>query len=422
MFAKDEATGSRRVVTFKLVDRIDNLTPELGIVLAAAEIQVSKNGAAFANALGVSAEIGGGGYSYEFTAADLDTVGNVRLKIDDAAAAIVIEQFDIRSAEHVYARLYDGQINVADFGSGGQVVGVNGTRAAPVQTPADMRALADALGYRRICYLDSRSQSLQAVSWDGYQFNAEGTGFGTLIVTAGTSFNGTKFSGVVVAGVFPAGSDSVGCREVGLVDVTLPLLLVANNSGLSGTMVWTGGLGIFRDCFDTDGGLGVPFVFDMNDLPTPLAPVEFRRFAGSMGIHNMTAGGVVDINLNGGTVTVDATCTNGAIKVTGEGRVINNSALVIDTSELLNAESVAILRAHKDAYVLDGGPGAANVVLDAEGLMLTGRVRVFRTEAEAAAATKGAADGADGEIAALDVTGANTGVAGQLANMDIVSQ
>lgn len=422
MFAKDEATANRRVVVFKLVDRIDNLTPELGIVLAAAEIQVSKNGAGFANALGASAEIGGGFYSYEFTAADLDTVGNIRLKIDDAAAAIVVEEFEIRSVEHVYATLYDGQINVASFGAGGQVPGVNGTRGAPVVTPADMRALADAIGYRRICYLDSVTQALQAVSWDGYQFNAEGTGLGIISVTAGLGYNRTKFSGMAVTGVFPAGGDDVGFSGVGLINVTLPFVMVANNSGLAGTIVWTGGIGVFRDCFDADAGVGAPFIFDMNGLVTFAAPIEFRRFAGKMRIDNMTAGGVLDINVNGGVVTVDASCDNGSIKVYGTGRVINNSALVIDTSELIDSESLAILRAHKDAYVFDGGPGAANVVLDAEGLVLTGRVRVFRTKTEAAAATKGAANGADGEIAALDVTGANTGVAGQLANMDIISQ
>ena len=148
-FAQSESTANRRQVIFKLVDRTDNLTPETGVVFAAGEIQVSKNGAAFVNAAGAAAELAGGFYRYEFTAAELDALGNVRLKIDDAAAAIVVMEFEVRTPAQVYGHLYDGAIWIdTAFGAAGSVIGVNGTKSNPVTNATDARTLADALGRR----------------------------------------------------------------------------------------------------------------------------------------------------------------------------------------------------------------------------------------------------------------------------------
>lgn len=424
IFAQTEPTAARRQILFKLVDRTDNLTPELGINLVTllGAMEVVKSDDSSAGASGTVIEIDGGFYRYEFTSAEFGLTGPLLLLVDTAAAAIVHIQSQVRSLLNVYGHLYDGAVNVADYGIVGvPAVGVDGTLDSPIKAGANVRTLSDTLKTRKIRYLDNEIHVLDAVSWDGYQFEGDGNALATVTVDGGTSFNGASFKNLIVQGEFPGGVDVVYFENVGLQnEVGLPLIAVFLRCGLSDFFFYTGGVAIFRDCFDSVTP-GNPFVLciDGNAIATT---IEFRRFAGQMRIDLMTAGGAIDINLNSGTVTVDATCTNGSIKVYGTGRVINNSALVIDTSELIDSESLAILRAHKDAYVLDGGPGAANVVLDAEGLLLTGRVRAFRAPAEAAAATKGAANGADGEIFAGDVTGVNTGVAGALANMETVGQ
>lgn len=351
---------------------------------------------------------------------DLETVGPRELMIhfesDADPEQVVLTVLPSQSI----ASLYDGAVNVASYGVAAEVEGVNGIRANPARA-ANARAIADIVGLRKLRYLDNEVHALGAVSWDRYQFEGAGNVFAVLDVGAGTSFDGASFKNLNVTGDFPGGLDFTYFENVGLQDVSMPVIAALLRCGLSGIIVYTGGVALFRDCFDSETpGVG-PFVLDING--TPIAPpIEFRRFSGEMRIDNMTAGGGLDINLNGGTVEVDASCTGGAIKVYGTGRVINNSALVIDTSELIDSESLAILRAHKDAFVIDGGPGAANVVLDAEGLLLSARIRVFRTKAAAELAQKGAADGADGEIAAIDQSAINTGVAGQLANMDLTSQ
>jgi hypothetical protein len=57
-------------------------------------------------------------------------------------------------------------------------------------------------------------------------------------------------------------------------------------------------------------------------------------------------------------------------------------------------------------YVLDGGSGAADISYDTNGHAATQRIRVFADSAATTAATKGAANGADSEIARVDITSA----------------
>ena len=80
---------------------------------------------------------------------------------------------------------------------------------------------------------------------------------------------------------------------------------------------------------------------------------------------------------------------------------------------------VDIIRGQFDRYVIDGGPGKTDLVKDSAGMLLTGRVRIFATAAAASAATLGAANDADGEIARSDLN-ATAATAGQLDNMTMI--
>lgn len=55
-------------------------------------------------------------------------------------------------------------------------------------------------------------------------------------------------------------------------------------------------------------------------------------------------------------------------------------------------------------YKLDGGSGNAAAVYDSNGCMTAGRIRVFASSSAASSATAGAANGADSEIARVDLT------------------
>lgn len=83
-----EATAARRRVMFRLVDATDGFTPELTVDLTtAADVQISKNGGAFASRLGSApTEIGAGQYYYELTAAECDTEGVLTVKVVDVTS------------------------------------------------------------------------------------------------------------------------------------------------------------------------------------------------------------------------------------------------------------------------------------------------------------------------------------------------
>ena len=81
---QSEATAARRRIPVYLVDATDGFTPEVGITPTGAEIQTSENGAAFVNFAGTWTEIANGLYYYEFTAAELSTLGFVTVKVNVA--------------------------------------------------------------------------------------------------------------------------------------------------------------------------------------------------------------------------------------------------------------------------------------------------------------------------------------------------
>lgn len=84
---QSESTAARRRVTFTLLT--SGGAEVTGATFAAADIQVSKNGAAFANSAGAVTEVGNGMYYYSAAQAELDTLGVLYLRIDDTTNPIV---------------------------------------------------------------------------------------------------------------------------------------------------------------------------------------------------------------------------------------------------------------------------------------------------------------------------------------------
>lgn len=101
MMSQSEATAAQRTRTFLAVDATDGITPETGLDYedAAADVQISKNGGAFANATGVVTELAVGVYQYVFAAAELDTLGEVLVKFVDAAARTVLASVQVVAAD-----------------------------------------------------------------------------------------------------------------------------------------------------------------------------------------------------------------------------------------------------------------------------------------------------------------------------------
>jgi len=86
---QNEATAAQRRIYFKARNEVNPWVGVTGLSFAAADIQVSKNGAAEGNSAGADTEIGGGDYFYEATLAEFDTLGMVSFRI--AKAGVVVE-------------------------------------------------------------------------------------------------------------------------------------------------------------------------------------------------------------------------------------------------------------------------------------------------------------------------------------------
>jgi hypothetical protein len=90
LFQQSEATAAQRRWFFHCVDDSDGTTPETGLTFSGTELQISENGAAFADFLGAATELSDGLYYYEATAAELSTVGALAFKIEKTGVRTTI--------------------------------------------------------------------------------------------------------------------------------------------------------------------------------------------------------------------------------------------------------------------------------------------------------------------------------------------
>jgi hypothetical protein len=92
LLEQNEATAARRRWFFACVDDTDGKTPETGLSFSGAELQISKNGAAFASFGGSATELSDGLYYYEATAAELDTLGLLVFKVEKSGVRLSTSQ------------------------------------------------------------------------------------------------------------------------------------------------------------------------------------------------------------------------------------------------------------------------------------------------------------------------------------------
>lgn len=81
LLKQSEATAARRRIPVRMVDSTDGKTAETGLTFIAGDIKISKNGGAEANHAGTVTELAGGLYYYEATAAELNTLGFLTMRV-----------------------------------------------------------------------------------------------------------------------------------------------------------------------------------------------------------------------------------------------------------------------------------------------------------------------------------------------------
>ena len=135
---QSEATAARRRIPVLLVDITDGFTPETGVVTPT--INISKNGATVASGAGTWTEIGNGQYYYEFTSAEVDTLGWIAVNIEKATvsrdynAVVQVMAYDYAAATNLgltaIPAVATGSLGaIPTTGTGANQIAVNGSGA-----------------------------------------------------------------------------------------------------------------------------------------------------------------------------------------------------------------------------------------------------------------------------------------------------
>ena len=96
LIKQSESAAARRGVFFFCSDddSADQYAAKTGLTFSASELKVRKAGGVEANSAGSAVEIGGGWYFYTFTAAEIDTLGLVSVRVEktDVYSELAIAQ------------------------------------------------------------------------------------------------------------------------------------------------------------------------------------------------------------------------------------------------------------------------------------------------------------------------------------------
>jgi hypothetical protein len=145
----------------------------------------------------------------------------------------------------------------------------------------------------------------------------------TLILNSAVTNSGTQFHQTDVRGTI---TDSAAF-EGSIIRNLTSTGIIATNCLIAGDLTLTGSPGTtgttyLVDC--RDGSSTVPS-FDFGGATHTLNTKDYR---GDLVLSGMAAGSVADINLNGGSLTIDSSCVGGTVTVYGTGEVINNGTNV----------------------------------------------------------------------------------------------
>lgn len=329
-------------------------------------------------------------FGVKITEQDIDSLG-----ID--ASALEMLQFGATPAVHIDT----------NGGSPGTAFPL-GTEWAPVNNVADALTIAGARGIARFHIHGTVTLTEAVPDWE---FNGEG-------VEAEINVNGqdvadSEFRHLTVTGTI--GTGPVRMEQCQLDGVAGFSGLASQCAFRAGTTTLAGNAR-FEHCSSAVPGTSTPIIDADNLVGVGL---ELRSYAGGVQLNNVSdASSNVSVDMTAGQIVIDASCTAGTLALRGVGRLTDNGSLTVEKSAFLSLPAIedAVLDAALSGHVLAGTVGGAIMSAAAQGLLncvddnfsyvgapdgvpSSFRRRVFVDAAAAAAATPGAPDGADGEIA-----------------------
>jgi len=349
MFLRQSTSQVFRIGPF--LDSTDGVTPETGLTIANTDVDLSKDGGAFAakNSGGLTVDGSNGWYSGTFNTTDTATVGILKAEITVSGALPVWDTFFVVTQsvyDALYASgssgystlvatdivtsgaistnsgvvksdpLYNGAIHVDSIsGSSGTTENTNGTERNPVAGMADALTLSASLNINTIKVAPGSSLTLSGATTGKLI-----TGSGWTLALASQNTDNSTIVGALVSGI------TINTSLVVFLTCQLDTVTsgpVQANDGCYIKGIYTSaGAGPYG--FDTvrtvEGGNAK---FDFNSINNTDA--TFRHFSGIIDVQNMGSGNKVEFE-GQGKITLESNCTDGDFTFDGNFRIDNQSS------------------------------------------------------------------------------------------------
>ena len=211
-----------------------------------------------------------------------------------------------------------------------------GTTEFPVDNDTDAETIATTRGLLNIQVVHDTTVTGNHTD---HKFIGRSPRTTVLTVDPGATLSGCEFENLLLTGTISGGTYITGCaikNVSGLQGHFEQCVIREGTNTLSGASI-----GMFNKCVAvsaTGPGVDIPIV-DCNGAGSNVA---FRGLIGELKITNKTGPEPMSIALNGARVELDATVTDGNIRVFGVGELIDNSGgtAVVDRDELVSPEYV----------------------------------------------------------------------------------
>ena len=270
-----------------------------------------------------------------------------------------------------------------------------GTGLKPVNNMVDALAIALERGFRTFRIRGDIVLTDQDYS-KGYAFYGDSPHQTTITIESGANVEECEFHCAHVTGTLD-GNNTLCLCSVGDLNYLNGLI---TQCGLIGTVVLGGGvMASFIDCYSNVPGTDTPII----DMGGSGQALSIRNYNGGIKLTNKSGSDSVSLDINSGTVELDTTVTAGTVVVRGVGVLEDNSTGTTNVVNdgmvpqkiieeigsrivLLTADITRLLGLSHENSFLD------NTEYDINNQLVSGRLRIFNSKANAEAATDGGSE------------------------------
>lgn len=278
-------------------------------------------------------------YSEDGTSPFTPTIGSYNVTIISSVSNLV--DSTVQQLPEIEFASFQNQVTIDVANGSAGVEYPLGTPSTPVNNLADAQTIAGTRGLNRL-YIVGNITIGATDNINGYHLIGQGATFNyaqtTITLTSGCTTSNTTFEHAKVQGVQ---NGEATFRDCVIGEVTNSHCLydkckMVGPLGKTNVGGWLANhTSNYVDCYSANDY----FVLDVNGSPLQQS---FANFCGKLKVINCThANAKLNIRIHAGTVWIDSTCTSGAIAISGVANLINDSAVTIDTSSLVNKGDIA---------------------------------------------------------------------------------